>query len=95
MDEEKILLRKVGNIEARLTSVETTLDIFRDQILQNENRIEEGLQESLSELKHDLEKNSLEVRKLQRRLHNKLSLMHIFYIVVGILVVWTLLIYWY
>ena len=95
MNEEKILLRKVSNIEARLSNVETTLDLFRDQILENENRIEEGLQESLSDLKHDLEKNSLEVRKLQRRLHNKLSLMHIFYVVVGILVIWTILVHVY
>lgn len=95
MNEEKILLRKVSNIESRLSNVETTLDLFRDQILENENRIEEGLQESLSDLKHDLEKNSLEVRKLQRRLHNKLSLMHIFYIVVGILIIWTILVHVY
>ena len=65
MDEEKLLLLKVSNVETRLSNVETTMDLFRDRILENEHRTKEGLQKSLSNLKHNLAKNSLEVRKLQ------------------------------
>jgi len=41
------------------------MDLFRDRILENEHRTKEGQQKSLSNLKHNLAKNSLEVRKLQ------------------------------
>ena len=91
--EEKVLLRKVTGIEKRLDNVELALDEFRSQILENSNRIEEGLQEKLSDLQDEIQRNSLNMKKMQAKLSSKLFSQRNFYILIFLLVVWTIFIY--
>lgn len=91
--EEKVLLRKVTGIERRLDNVELALDEFRSQILENSNRIEEGLQEKLSDLQDEIQRNSLNMKKIQANLSYKLFSQRNFYVLIFLLAVWTIFIY--
>lgn len=93
MQEDKLLLRKVTGIESRLQNVELALDEFRVQILENSNKIEEGLHEKLSDLQDEIQKNSLNMKKMQAKLSNRLFSPKNFYIVIFILILWTVFMY--
>lgn len=93
MDQDKLLLRKVSGIENRLQNVENALDEFRVQILENSNKIEEGLHERLSDLQDEIQRNSLNMKKMQAKLSNRLFSPKNFYILIFILILWTIFMY--
>lgn len=93
MQEDRLLLRKVTGIENRLQHVEHALDEFRVQILENSNKIEEGLHERLSDLQDEIQRNSLNMKKMQANLSNRLFSPKNFYILIFILFLWTIFMY--
>ena len=88
LQERKTLL----NIESRLSNVESTLQ----DILENGELMEERIKDKLTDIKDEMEKNTLQVKKIKAQLNNsRYKPFTILVVLIVILILWTLIVHWF
>ena len=90
--EEGLSLKKLNSIEARLSGVENTL---KDLVDNGEANAEE-VRSTLSDMRAEMEKNTSQVKRLQRKLIARQSnSKYLFCAIIAALVIWSVLMNWF
>jgi archaellum component FlaC len=86
--EQGLSLEKLNAIEERLGGVENTLQ----ELIDNADTNAEEVRSSLSEMKTEMEKNTSQVKRLQRKLlARQTSSKYLFCVIIVALVLWSLI----
>ena len=90
--ERGLSLQKLNVIEARLSGVENTLK----ELVDNGEANAEEVRSTLSDMKAEMEKNTTQVKRLQRKLIARQSnSKYLFCAIISALVLWTLFMNWF
>lgn len=84
--------KKLNDIDTRLSGVESTLK----DLIENNEEMKEELKDKLSEVKLEMEKNTSQVKRLQRNYQrHQWNARYLFCAMLSMLVLWTILMNWY
>lgn len=90
--EAGLSIQKLNEIDTRLTGVESTLK----DLIDNNEEMKEELKDKLSEVKFEMEKNTSQVRRLQRNYQrHQWNARYLFCAMLTMLVLWTMLMNWW
>ena len=90
--EAGLSIKKLNEIDTRLTGVESTLK----DLIDNNEEMKEELKDKLSEVKFEMEKNTTQVRRLQRNYQrHQWNARYLFCAMLSMLVLWTMLMNWW
>lgn len=86
--ESGLSLQKLNTIEARLSGVENTLK----ELIDNGEANAEEVRSTLSDMKTEMEKNTSQVKRLQRKLQaRQVSSKYLFCVIIVALIAWSFL----
>lgn len=90
--EAGLSMKKLNDIDTRLSGVESTLK----DLIDNNEEMKEELKDKLSEVKFEMEKNTSQVRRLQRNYQrHQWNARYLFCAMLSMLVLWTILMNWW
>ena len=90
--ERGVSLHKLDSIEHRLTGVETTLQ----ELIENTDEMKEEIKDKLQDVQFEMEKNTSQVKRLQRSYQrHQANSRYIFCVMIALLVVWTIGMHWW
>ena len=90
--EAGLSIKKLNEIDHRLTGVESTLK----DLIDNNEEMKEELKDKLSEVKFEMEKNTSQVKRLQRNYHrHQWNARYLFCAMLSMLVLWTMFMNWW
>lgn len=89
--EAGLSMKKLNDIDTRLSGVESTLK----DLIDNNEEMKEELKDKLSEVKFEMEKNTSQVRRLQRNYQrHQWNARYLFCVMLAMLVLWTIFMNW-
>ena len=84
--------KKLDEIDTRLTGVESTLK----DLIDNNEEMKEEIKDKLSEVRFEMEKNTNQVKRLQRNYQrHQWNSRYLFCFMIAGLVLWTILMNWF
>lgn len=84
--------KKLDEIDCRLTGVESTLK----DLIENNEEMKEEIKDKLSEVRFEMEKNTNQVKRLQRNYNrHQWNSRYLFCFMIAGLVAWTILMNWF
>lgn len=90
--EAGLSIKKLNEIDHRLTGVESTLK----DLIDNNEEMKEELKDKLSEVKFEMEKNTSQVKRLQRNYQrHQWNARYLFCAMLSMLVLWTMFMNWW
>ncbi len=90
--ERGVPYQQLNNIEQRLSGVESTLQ----ELIENNDEMKEELKDKLSSVQLEMEKNTSQVKRLQRSYqYHRASSRYIFCIMIAFLIAWTIFMHWW
>lgn len=90
--EAGLSIKKLNEIDTRLSGVESTLK----DLIENNEEMKEELKDKLIEVKIEMERNTSQVKRLQRNYQrHQWNARYLFCAMLSMLVLWTILMNWY
>lgn len=90
--EQGVSFKQLNSIEQRLSGVENTLQ----DLIENTDVMKEELKDKLSSVQLEMEKNTSQVKRLQRSyLHHRSNSKYLMCTIIAALIVWTILMHWW
>ena len=90
--EAGLSIKKLNEIDTRLSGVESTLK----DLIDNNEEMKEELKDKLSEVKFEMEKNTSQVKRLQRNYQrHQWNARYLFCAMLSMLVLWTMFMNWW